>query len=108
MQHPLKRALLQRDLWTLFDWAADPDWSNLGEKDRFVDERRELQVRLGRVIPRLALSAKEIEQLPDNFNLGRTVIGRRFIRPIMASCGGCHGNAPGVASMKFRAGFAPE
>jgi hypothetical protein len=63
----LKRALLQRDLWTLFDWAADPDWAKLDEKERFVNERRELQTRLGRVIPRLALSAKEIEQLPDNY-----------------------------------------
>ena len=63
----LKRALLQRDLWTLFDWAADPDWQKLDAKEQFVNERRELQTRLGRVIPRLALSAKEIEQLPDNY-----------------------------------------
>ena len=67
VKEPLKRALLQRDLWTLFDWAADPDWSKLDEKKQFVNERRELQTRLGRVIPRLALSAKEIEQLPDNY-----------------------------------------
>ncbi|MBI3866441.1 MAG: hypothetical protein HY290_31560 [Planctomycetia bacterium] len=72
----LKRALLQRDLWTLFDWAADPGWSNLGEKDRFVNERRELQTRLGRVIPRLALSAREIEQLPDNY--AAAVKARRY------------------------------
>ena len=63
----LKRAILQRDLWTMFDWAADPDWTKLDEKKQFVNERRELQTRLGRVIPRLALSAKEIEQLPDNY-----------------------------------------
>jgi hypothetical protein len=63
----LKRALLQRDLWTLFDWAADPDWLKLDEKYHFVNERRELQTRLGRVIPRLALSANQIEQLPDNY-----------------------------------------
>jgi hypothetical protein len=63
----LKRALLQRDLWTLFDWAAAPDWTNLDENHHFVNERRELQTRLGRVIPRLALSAREIEQLPDNY-----------------------------------------
>src|SRR5262245_50352933 len=60
----LKRALLQRDLWTPFDWAADADWQKLDKKEQFVNERRELQARLGRVIPRLALSAKEIEQLP--------------------------------------------
>ena len=67
VKEPLKRALLQRDLWALFDWAADPDWSKLDEKKRFVKERGELQSRLGRVLPRLALSAKEIEQLPDNY-----------------------------------------
>src|SRR5262249_24641680 len=63
----LKRALLQRDLWTLFDWAAAPDWTKLDEKNQFINERRELQTRLGCVIPRLALSAREIEQLPDNY-----------------------------------------
>src|SRR5262245_43396792 len=67
VKEPLKRALLQRDLWALFDWAADPDWPKLDEKKRFVKERGELQSRLGRVIPRLALSAAEIENLPDNY-----------------------------------------
>src|SRR5262245_41102281 len=67
VKEPLKRALLQRDLWTLFDWTAAPDWLKLDDKKRFVKERGELQSRLGRVIPRLALSAKEIEELPDNY-----------------------------------------
>ena len=67
VKEPLKRALLQRDLWALFDWAADPDWPKLDEKKRFVKERGELQSRLGRVLPRLALSAAEIEKLLDNY-----------------------------------------
>jgi hypothetical protein len=67
VKEPLKRALLQRDLWTLFDWAADPHWAELEQNKQFLNERRELQTRLGRVIARLALSAKEIEQLPDNY-----------------------------------------
>ena len=67
VKEPLKRALLQRDLWALFDWAADANWPKREEKKRFVKERGELQSRLGRVISRLALSAKEIEQLPDNY-----------------------------------------
>lgn len=67
VMEPLKRALLQRDLWALFDWAADPDWPKLDEKKRFVKERGELQSRLGRVLPRLALSTAEIEKLPDNY-----------------------------------------
>jgi hypothetical protein len=72
----LKRALLQRDLWTLFDWAAAPEWTKLDEKHQFASERRELQTRLGRVISRLALSAKEIEQLPDNY--AAAVQARRY------------------------------
>ena len=67
VKEPLKRALLQRDLWALFDWAADPGWPKLDEKKRFVKERGELQSRLGRVLRRLALSAAEIEKLPDNY-----------------------------------------
>jgi hypothetical protein len=67
VKEPLKRALLQRDLWALFDWAADPDWPKRDEKKRFVKERGELQSRLGRVLRRLALSAAEIDQLPDNY-----------------------------------------
>lgn len=76
VKEPLKRALLQRDLWALFDWAADPDWPKLDEKKRFVKERGELQSRMGRVIPRLALSAAEIDQLPDNY--AAAVKARRY------------------------------
>jgi hypothetical protein len=54
----------------------------------------------------LAGKAGGLGAVPDDegewdylFNLGLTVIDRGFIRPIMTSCGGCHGNAPGVASM---------
>jgi hypothetical protein len=67
VKEPLKRALLQRDLWALFDWTADPGWPKLDEKKRFVKERGELQSRLVRMLPRLALSAAEIEKLPDNY-----------------------------------------
>lgn len=64
---PLKRALLQRDLWALFDWVADPAWANSDGAKRFREERRELQSRLAHVLPRLALSTKEIEKLPHNY-----------------------------------------
>jgi hypothetical protein len=53
IRDPLKRALLQRDLWELFDWSA-PAWH---DSDR---ERRELQVRLVLAIQRLALTTNEI------------------------------------------------
>jgi hypothetical protein len=64
---PLKRALLQRDLWALFDWAAGPAWTNSDGTKQFGEERRGLQSRLARVVRRLALSAEEIEKLPDNY-----------------------------------------
>jgi hypothetical protein len=56
---PLKRALLQRDLWELFDWSS-PAWN-------YVNERKELQRRLAVVIRRLALTTNEIASLPDNY-----------------------------------------
>jgi hypothetical protein len=60
---PLKKALLQRDLWTLFDWAAlrlDPDHKI---------ERMELLRRLAVVVQRLELTTNEIASLPDNYSL---------------------------------------
>ena len=60
IRDPLKRALLQRDLWELFDWSAES--SAEAEK-----ERAELQRRLVLIIKRLALSAEEIARLPDNY-----------------------------------------
>ena len=47
----IKRAIFQRDLWAVFDWASS---SNLAEK-------------LGQVIWRLALSPAEIAALPDTY-----------------------------------------
>ena len=58
---PLKRALLQRDLWALFDWSA--------VREQFPKERRELQSQLALVIRRLALTTNEIASLPDNYAL---------------------------------------
>jgi hypothetical protein len=58
IRDPVKRALLQRDLWQLFDWSAVDDASR---------PRVELQQRLVTVMKRLALSAEEIARLPDNY-----------------------------------------
>jgi len=58
----LKRAILQRDLWAVFDWSAN-HW-DAGNEVR----RRELQKRLVQVIKRVALSAEEIKTLPDNYS----------------------------------------
>ena len=60
---PLKKALLQRDLWALFDWSVE-----MG-KFSFTPECRELQKRLATVIRRLELMTNEIASLPDNYTL---------------------------------------
>lgn len=60
---PLKKALLQRDLWALFDWAAAP----LSSTHKI--ERMDLLKRLAIVIRRLELTTNEIASLPDNYAL---------------------------------------
>jgi len=59
---PLKRALLQRDLWTLFDSLNPPRWGAARKNPQM-----ELATRLARIIPRLSLTADEIKKLPDNY-----------------------------------------
>jgi hypothetical protein len=56
---PLKHAVLQRDLWAIFDW--------LSLKEDHRPERQALQVKLARVIQSLALTADQIQLLPDNY-----------------------------------------
>jgi hypothetical protein len=57
---PLKRALLQRDLWAIFDWLGSGN-------DDHSTRRRDLQVRLAEIIKRLSLSKEKIMALPDNY-----------------------------------------
>jgi len=56
---PLKRALFQRDMWAIFDWLNDNDSNQRA--------REELQIRLAEIIRRVALSAAQINALPDNY-----------------------------------------
>jgi hypothetical protein len=63
VQDPLKKALLQRDLWALFDWSV-----RMGNGD-FAVARKELQQRLAITIQRLELTTNEIASLPDNYAL---------------------------------------
>jgi hypothetical protein len=58
VREPTKRAMLQRDLWSVFDWTRS--WHTDGPG-------RSLRTRLAKVIKRLALSPEEIKALPDNF-----------------------------------------
>src|SRR5262249_11248710 len=61
VKDPLKRALLQRDLWALFDSPGLPRWPAT------KDPQMELAARLARIIPRLSLTAEEIKKLPNNY-----------------------------------------
>lgn len=69
IKDPLKRALLQHTLWALFDtWSAhfDPFDSKSGT---FDVERRELQMRLAKIMRALALTDDEMQALPHNYDL---------------------------------------
>jgi hypothetical protein len=66
--NPLKKALLQRDLWAVFDWCARPAWETYTKKrDQFRTQRRALATRLAPIIRRLALTAVQIQELGDNY-----------------------------------------
>lgn len=60
VQDPLKRAILQRDLWAVFDWTA--------RNDDLPEQRRELESRLAVAIHRLALTREQIRALPDTYD----------------------------------------
>jgi hypothetical protein len=67
---PLKRAVLQRDLWLVFNWLEDKH-GYFAEPAPDPDEARAAQQRLRRplaaVIGRLALTPDQIKKLPDNY-----------------------------------------
>ena len=65
---PLKRALFQHDLWAIFDWLADPNVEYVLQSDMLGEQRHTLRNRLAAMIRRLALSAAEIDNLPDNYS----------------------------------------
>ena len=57
---PIKRAILQRDLWAVFDWADQPDLPHQAQ-------RQELMARLAPIVAHLALSPDELARLPDTY-----------------------------------------
>ena len=65
VRDPVKRALLQHDMWAVFDWTVQ----QFPARDRpaYTHEKLELQGRLAEVLWRLALSPSEIKALPDNY-----------------------------------------
>jgi hypothetical protein len=65
---PLKRALLQRDLWSLFDFLMIGHIGRRGDSET-RHRRDELCGRLARAIQALALPAETLARLPDNYAL---------------------------------------
>jgi hypothetical protein len=63
---PLHRAVLQSDLWAVFDWA-----SSTNSRDA-----QSLQDRLAKLIARLALTRDEIQNLPDTY--AAAIASKRF------------------------------
>lgn len=61
---PLKRAVMQHDLWSVFDWSATRYSADVAA-DRNLET---LQSRLAGAIGKLALNAEEIASLPDNLD----------------------------------------
>jgi hypothetical protein len=62
IRDPLKRAILQRDLWAVFDWSVQ-QYSG----KEYTGEKRNLQTRLAEVLRRLALTPEQIKSLTDNY-----------------------------------------
>lgn len=63
IDEPAKRAVLQRDLWAVFDWSCG-DGSG---PTKHAAGREALQNRLGQVIRRVAMTKAAIDALPDTY-----------------------------------------
>lgn len=57
---PLRRAMMQRDLWAVYDWVA------MRRQDH-ADAALKLLKPLGEIIRRLALTEQQIRALPENY-----------------------------------------
>jgi hypothetical protein len=77
IRDPVKRALLQRDLWAVFDWAVERRPEGSGAP-AYETEKRELQIRLAEALQRLALTQEQIASLPDNY--AQAVASGEFVR----------------------------
>ena len=59
VQDPIKRAIFQRDLWAVFDWAV--------AGDDLPQQRHKLETPLAETIRRLALTPEQVRALPDTY-----------------------------------------
>jgi hypothetical protein len=58
IKDPVKRAVLQHDLWAIFDWLADDFAQPTQDEDRYRDERHRLQNRLAQALRQVALDTQ--------------------------------------------------
>jgi len=66
---PLERAMLQRDLWAVFDWSVEQySGSKESGQPEYGNEKHELQARLAEVLQRLAPTQEKIRALPNNYS----------------------------------------
>lgn len=72
VSNPLKRAILQRDLWMIFEWSvqtehADEVWDIAKNMPVPVDreKHRALRKKIAAVMRKLAMTSEEIQALPD-------------------------------------------
>jgi len=63
---PIKRAILQRDVWDVFDWAVERRPA-AASAPAYIKEKHELQTRLAEVLQRIALTSEELAALPNNY-----------------------------------------
>ncbi|HKE59306.1 MAG TPA: hypothetical protein VKB46_21505 [Pyrinomonadaceae bacterium] len=65
---PLQRAIMQRDLWAIFDWTTEISGN--------APEKLKLQQKLALAIRRLALSPEQISRLPNTYQ--QTIAAKTF------------------------------
>jgi hypothetical protein len=64
---PVKRAVLQHDLWGVFDWLARaPAPTDDGGQEQ-AHRRRQLRLRVSAIVLRVALTPEAIDGLPDTY-----------------------------------------
>lgn len=77
---PAKRAVLQRDLWAVFDWYVS--WFYWYARDVDADEpvKPAFAAALAEIIRRVALTPEQIQELPDNYaaTIGLKAFPARF------------------------------
>jgi hypothetical protein len=67
VRDPVKRAVFQRDLWGVFDWATHPFGNHYVRGEPIQVREGPLQVRLASAIRKLAPSKAETEALPGTY-----------------------------------------